>query len=152
MLVILELDQSINTRGQNKVLYDLPPEIHYSEKTLPRKPRSILSQLRSGYSTILNFYLSRIDEYIQNNYPDCQLSLNDKNHMFSCQEKSSTLTTRCLWEAPIEAAVFWDYQKRKESNALLGCSVHQQRPGFRSQIHIILPNPDPRSLPGRRSG
>ena len=45
----------------NKVLNAPPPEIHTEEKSLPRKTRSTLSQLRSGYSTFLKSYMNRID-------------------------------------------------------------------------------------------
>ena len=40
----------------NKILNTVPPEINNSEKTLPRKTRSTLAQLRSGYSKYLNSY------------------------------------------------------------------------------------------------
>ena len=49
-----------------------------------------LSQRRSGYSTYINSYMSRIDSNIQNIYPNCQGTPYDTNHIFNCPSKSPT--------------------------------------------------------------
>ena len=51
----------------------------------------------SNYSTYLNSHMSRIDETIQNECPDCKESPHDTQHLFNCTEKPTTLTTFSLW-------------------------------------------------------
>ena len=108
-------NQSI-TGEKIKFSVTLPRKYMFQKKNLPRKTRSILSQLRSGYSTILNSYMSRIDENVQNNCPDCQLSPHNTNHMFSCPDKPTTLTTRSLWETQREVAEFLGLPTEEEAS------------------------------------
>ncbi len=57
----------LNSR-HNPVLNEPTPSIYKYELKLPRKTRSTISELRSGYSSYLNSYLSRIssDNSVQN--------------------------------------------------------------------------------------
>ena len=64
--------KSISKMRNNKVLNAPPPPISESEKKLPRSTRVKLAQLRSGYSKLLNSYMSRIDPEVRDVCPDCQ--------------------------------------------------------------------------------
>ena len=55
----------------NKVLGQEPPEIHKEEADLPRNIRTTLSQLRSGYSKMLNSYNHRINEEVEDKCHKC---------------------------------------------------------------------------------
>ena len=68
----------------NKILNAPPPKIDDSEKDLPRRTRTTLSQLRSGYSPFLQSYLARImpNEH-QNLCPKCQTSPHTKTHQLT---------------------------------------------------------------------
>ena len=65
---VREAQRDIHTRvvsearesSTNRVLGTTPPSIDASEKTLPRKTRAILSQLRSGHCSRLNDFQLRI--------------------------------------------------------------------------------------------
>ena len=82
---------TIDKRTANKVLGTRPPEIDQSENILPRKTRSTLCQLRSGYSSFLNNYLPKKSEK------------EDKCH---CLADPTTLTPMSLWKEPRRAAEF----------------------------------------------
>ena len=97
---------TIAKQSRNKVIQEQPPPIDKSEKILPRKTRTTLSQLRSGYSTHLNSYLSRINPSINDNCPDCNNSNHTTAHLFNCPNKPTNLMTRSLWDEPITAATF----------------------------------------------
>ncbi|KAI5734180.1 hypothetical protein M8J77_003526 [Diaphorina citri] len=68
------------------------PPVSSEEKELPREARTKLAQMRSGFSTLLNSYKSRIDPNIQNEYPLCAGTPHDTNHLFNCPAKPTTLT------------------------------------------------------------
>jgi hypothetical protein len=90
----------------NKVLNSRPPEINKSEALLSRRERSRLSQLRSGYSPVLNSYLSRIDSSIPNICPLCSQSPHDTLHLFNCDANPTELNVTDLWTRPTLAADF----------------------------------------------
>ena len=54
------VDNAVMSHERNVVLDGRPPTISSSEKDLPRKERSTLDQLRSGYCRLLASYKSRI--------------------------------------------------------------------------------------------
>ena len=80
--------------------------IFESEKKLPRSTRVKLAQLRSGYSKLLNSYMSRIDPEVRDVCPDCQESPHDTKHLFECKKKPTHFTIDSLWLLPVEAASF----------------------------------------------
>ena len=96
----------INAQAHNSVINKPAPEIHKSEKELPRKTRSILSQLRSNYSSFLNSYLSRIQEDTQDICPKCQISPHNTQHLFNCAADPTDLTAESLWLQPRAASQF----------------------------------------------
>ena len=97
---------SINNAPPNKVLNTLPPPINPGECLLSRKVRSELSRLRSGYSRLLNSYLSRIDPEIQDRCPKCQSSPHDVHHLFACDRNPTDLEVTDLWTRPHLVAEF----------------------------------------------
>ncbi len=98
--------EALNAMEPNKVLLAPPPQIHKSEKCLPRVTRATLSQLRSGYSNFLNSYKARINPTIQDVCPNCNQHSHTTRHLFECPNNRTNLTTRDLWTRPLEAARF----------------------------------------------
>ena len=98
--------EALNAMEPNKVLMSTPPQIHASEKRLPRATRATLSQLRSGYSNFLNSYKARINPNIQDVCPNCNANSHTTRHLFNCPNNGTNLTPRDLWTRPLEAARF----------------------------------------------
>ena len=73
-----------------------PPPINPDEIKLTRTARSRLSQLRSGFSRLLNSYLNRLDDKIENKCPKCQTTPVYTNHLFNCQANPTSLHTSTL--------------------------------------------------------
>ena len=101
-----EVQNSISRLGPSKVLNRAPPQLNEEEKTLNRKTRTTLSQLRSGYSNYLNSYRSRIDPNITDTCPRCSAQNHTTTHLFNCTENPTDLTVVDLWKKPIESARF----------------------------------------------
>ena len=101
-----EVRNCLENLPPNRVLGHLPPEINKEELNLPRKIRSELSQLRSGFSRRLNSYLNRLDNNIQDICPRCNDSPHDTRHLFNCPDDPTTLDILSLWTTPIQAANF----------------------------------------------
>ena len=89
----------------SKLLNDRPPPIATAEQTLPRKTGTILAQLRSYHSRILDLYRNRIDQTARNHCHDCGHSAHDTHHLFDWHSKPTTLTVESLWNAPTVAAI-----------------------------------------------
>jgi hypothetical protein len=88
----------------NVVLGGRPPPIHSSERGLPRKVRSSLSQLRSGFSTLLNSYNNRINPAVADSCPNCNSTPHDTRHLFSCTAKPTQANKEDLWLRPVFTA------------------------------------------------
>ena len=97
---------SINNQNANKVLNSAPPPIDPSEKSLPRRTRTLLSQLRSGYSSFLNSYLHAINAADTDKCPKCHLETHTTDHLFNCSANMTDLTVHSLWTSPRDAATF----------------------------------------------
>lgn len=76
----------------NKVIGLHPLLIHDLEQKLPRSTRAMLSQLRSGCYTMLNSYMSRIDNTIANNCADWNGMPHNTRHLFSYPARPTNLT------------------------------------------------------------
>ena len=101
--------KTIQQYSENRILgqaYNPPPPINPDEIKLTRIARSRLSQLRSGFLRLLNFYLNRLDDKIENKCPKCQATPHDTNHLFNCHATPTSLPTPSLWTQPIEASNF----------------------------------------------
>ena len=96
----------INNQAVNPVLKTKAPDVDKSEKLLPRTTRATLSQLRSGHSTYLNSYLSRLDPDKSDTCPDCNVHGHTTKYIFSCKYRPTDLTVKSLWEKPADAALY----------------------------------------------
>ena len=88
----------------SKVLGTKPPVISADEQSLPRLARTKLAQLRSGYSTLLNSYRSRISPEVKDSCPDCGRGPHDLHHLFNCEKNPTDLEILDLWLKPKEVA------------------------------------------------
>jgi len=96
-----------NNLSENKVLNARPPPVNEVEKDFPRRTRSMLCQLRSGYSSMLNSFLSAITENnTEDKCPKCNQPSHTTNHLFNCPADPTDLTTESLWNDPLAAATF----------------------------------------------
>ena len=103
--------KTINSYAANRVTGSKPPDINKEEVKLSRNTRCKLSQLRSGFSSILNDYKHRIDENIDNICPKCHLTPHDTNHLFNCPSDPTTLRPIDLWKKPARTADFLKLDK-----------------------------------------
>ena len=86
------------------LLSGLPPLIATVDQTLPRKTRTILTQLRTSHSRILGQYTKRIVPAARNHCHNCGHSLHETHHLFEFPPKPTTLTVESPWTAPTETA------------------------------------------------
>lgn len=97
---------TISNQANNPVLNMPRPDVHHTEKELPRSTRVRLAQLRSGYSSNLNSYLCKIRDDVQDICPDCSLPGHTTEHLFNCDAKPTGLNVNSLWTHPKDAARF----------------------------------------------
>ena len=90
--------------SSSKLCNGRPPPITTAEQTLPRKTRTILTQLHTGHRHILGQYINRIDPTARNNCHNRGQSPHDTHHLFDCPSKPTTLTVESLWTALTETA------------------------------------------------
>jgi len=98
--------RAIASRSPSKVLLTPPTAVADEEKLLPRRLRSTLSQLRSGYCSSLNSFLHRINRAPDPLCPSCRGSPHTPAHLFSCPSHPTPLVVRDLWDRPGLAADF----------------------------------------------
>ena len=97
------VNETLGQLPPNRLLNTLPPPISHLERTLPRRPRTLLAQLRSGFCSKLNSYQSIIQPHIQNICPSCLTAPHDVQHLFNCTSNPnpSGLSTIDLWSNPV---------------------------------------------------
>jgi hypothetical protein len=101
-----EVQKALAQYPPNKVLQRNPPEVNKEETSLQRITRSRLTQLRSGYSRMLNSYLHRIDDNISDRCPLCNQPPHNTQHLFNCPNNPTNLDVLSLWTQPLQAADF----------------------------------------------
>ena len=107
-LKLLHTNEVSNFRNKtSKLLGTCPPDIDSSEEKLDRSVRVKLSQLRSGYSTILNSYNSRIDNNIVDKCFDCQATGHTTDHLFNCPSRPTNRTTPVSGKSHKQPLIFW---------------------------------------------
>ena len=101
-----EVRNYLESRPLNKILDDRAPLVDSSERSLGRRMRRVLAQLRAGKCPLLQSYLNNIDEekHPTPTCPLCSSATHDTKHLFSCTEVPTTLVPRDLWEKPVDAA------------------------------------------------
>ena len=100
------MKHTLETYSVNRVLQVADPEINKEEINLPRETRTQLSRLRSGFSRTLKSYMSRIEEDIIDECPNCNATPHDTTHLFNCPSTPTTLTPLDLWTNPRNCAKF----------------------------------------------
>lgn len=104
-------------RKINKVLGTRAPEVNEkAEKMLPRRTRTLLAQLRSGYSTHLQSTMARIDRNTQPNCPNCGNQSHTTSHIFQCPAQPVAAELKDLWAAPDKAAEALGFDTRLDDN------------------------------------
>ena len=128
-LKLLHTQEVTQFRNNNsKLLGTCPPDLHSSEEKLDRNTRVRLSQLRSGYSPLLNSFNSRIDRNIEDKCNNCQSHGHTTDHLFNCPNRPTNLTIHSLWEDPVSAADFLDLQSNAASTLPIVNSTHHPPP------------------------
>jgi hypothetical protein len=103
------VQSSIAAAAPNRVLGVRPPPVADSELTLPRRARTALAQLRSGFSRMLNSYHHRLSKgAIADVCPSCGSIPHDVHHVFNCRVNPTNLNPVDLWQNPVEVARFLD--------------------------------------------
>ena len=93
--------ETVSSLAPNPFLGCPPPPIDKSEKTLPRRCRTLLAQLRSGECHFLNSTLMKYGRSESATCPECKIRRHTMPHLFSCEALPPTsLGVRDLWENP----------------------------------------------------
>ena len=100
------VSRALENFSPNAVLGVRPPEISEEEVQLPRKARTTLSQLRSGYSIKLNSYKLSIGLRQDGLCPECEVHEHTTSHLFDCPAHPTHLTIADLWSKPREVIGF----------------------------------------------
>ena len=74
-----------------------------AENQPARVPPSSPMQLRSGHCAKLKDYQLRIGKTDDNVCLDCRVNAASTSHLFQCPSHPTNLTTKDLWERPMEA-------------------------------------------------
>ena len=85
------------TKNPLKLLGEPPPAVVKEEEVLSMETRCRPSQLRSGYSTVLQNYKHRVDTDIPDECPLCQGSPHNTEHLFNCPANPTPLKITSLW-------------------------------------------------------
>ena len=93
--------QSIDDLGDNPVLGARPLPIDKSERSLPRRQRCVLAQLRSGFSSHLRSYSHPIGVADDATGPECLVRRHTTRHLFECEARPTPLSLEDLWRRPI---------------------------------------------------
>ena len=109
-----EEDDTIRAYPHNKVLGRTPPPLVKEEIDLSRKTRATLSQLRSGYSKVLNSYNNVLDETVPDECPLCLQTPHNTAHLFSFPANPTNLTVESLWNEPKKTATFLNLDMEHE--------------------------------------
>jgi hypothetical protein len=118
----------------NNILGTPPPEVDPSERTLGRRDRCTLTQLRLEYSNSLNSYKERIGTNPDDLCPHCNVKSHKVQHIFDCPFTPTNLTIHDLWKRPRETTDFlW---------TLFSFSHLPPNP----PLHRPLPEPSPTAL------
>ena len=101
------VDRAVASTPNNGVLGAPPPPVAVEELSLPRRYRTTLSQLRSGYCSALSSYLGRVGRAQTDLCPSCNSAPHTTEHLFSCHTRPTALTVWDLWDRPLTLAEFF---------------------------------------------
>ena len=100
------VSKSISDLGFNHLIGCIPPEICDSEKSLFRRERTILAQLRSGDCVGLLCYRMRIGRAPVAVCPECLIRRHTTCHLFACEARPTSLRVIDLWTHPVAVINF----------------------------------------------
>ncbi|KAF2344550.1 Nuclear hormone receptor ligand-binding domain [Trinorchestia longiramus] len=126
------VQQAISAAGSNRVLQLSPPPISEEERSLPISTRTLLFQLRSDHSRVLNSYQARIGAVQDPTCPACGAMDQTTSHLLSCPHTPTHLTPldravsgavyRCSIRCSIRCSVQVQYQQIHDVEHLWRCS------------------------------
>ena len=91
---------AIASQEPNRISGVSSPDLNSEELDLPRKTRTTLAQLRSGFSIRLNTYRQSINLVPFDLCPDCGRAPHSSLHLFDCSSHPTDLTASDLWRRP----------------------------------------------------
>ena len=124
--------------GTSNLLQTTAAEINSDEKILPREARVKLSWIRSGYSTVLNSYNSRINIIVPDQCELCKTGPHDFHHLFYCPNNKTYLTEHSLWNQPVEAAAFLKLTENEHEKRQSNWSIENTRPADRNRRKPVV--------------
>ena len=109
------VSQHLAARDNDKTLRTHPPQVSSTEENLPRHTRRTLAQLRRNKSPFLLLYLHKIDASTQPSplCPLCRTHELTTQHLFSCPQICTTLSSLDLWRDPSGVAALLDDWREK---------------------------------------
>ena len=108
------VSQHLAARDNNKTLRTHPSQVSSTEENLPRHTRRTLAQLRRNKSPFLLSYLHKIDASTHPSplCPLCRTHEHTTQHLFSCPQIHTTLSSLDLWRDPSGVAALLDVWRR----------------------------------------
>ena len=98
------VSKAIEAQGPHPLLNAPYPEINNTEKQLPRRHRTILSQLRSSHCSNLASYQHRVGRNDSPLCPHCRQTAETVDHVFTCPSIPTDLNVGDLWLRPKRVA------------------------------------------------
>ena len=98
--------KSIANLGINHLLGTIPPEICDSEKSLCRRERTLLAQLRADDCICILSYLVKIGRATSAICPECCFRRHTTSHLFNCEARPTSLRVIDLWTHPVAVIHF----------------------------------------------
>ena len=98
------VNKAIKNQCPNPLIGRIAPPVSASERRLPRKVRTTLTQLRSIHCSALQSYQLKIAKTITDICPECRGAPQTVLHLFSCPAHPTQLQPIDLWFNPIKAA------------------------------------------------
>ena len=103
---IISVSNAIRDQEVNKVLNSAPHLLTKLKRV--SQNGSLLAQLRSGYSSMLNSYLIAINASDTDQCSNCNLEKHTTNHLFNCPASSTDPDVKSLWNGPKNIAILLD--------------------------------------------
>ena len=100
------VSRTVASHSFSRILGSARPAISPSESTLSQAERSTLAQLRSGQCHHLLDYQLKVGRSPTAVCPECRFRRHTVEHLFSCDARPTSLTTRDLWVNPVMAVSF----------------------------------------------
>ena len=100
------VSECIADLGTTHLINVVRPGICVTEKSLVRRERTLLAQLRSGDCICLLSYLMRIGRAPDAVCPECRIRRHTTSHLFCCEARPTSLQILDLWKHPVVVIKF----------------------------------------------